>query len=85
MSRKGDEDPESTHSTNKSVSHEEETNSKHEKTNITYQIRSSSRERTFTEKGKEMHEQDTVRHKKAFIKAYDSWMEMARKVRTTLK
>lgn len=48
-------------------------------------VRSSSRERTLTEKGLEMQEQETIKHKKAFMRAYGSWKEMAGKVRTALK
>lgn len=48
-------------------------------------VRSSSRERTFTERGLEMHKQDAIKHKKEFMRAYGSWKEVAGKVRTTLK
>ncbi|XP_065108476.1 uncharacterized protein [Paramisgurnus dabryanus] len=47
--------------------------------------RSSSRERKFTEKGQEMHDQDTKKRERAFNKTYDSWKLVARKTRTKLK
>ncbi|XP_039679755.1 uncharacterized protein LOC120573907 [Perca fluviatilis] len=47
--------------------------------------RSSSRERKLTEKGQEMHDQDTRQREKAFNKTYDSWKLVARKTRTKLK
>lgn len=51
----------------------------------TQQVRSSSRERSLTDKGQEMHDQEAKKHEKAFSKAYNSWKEMAREARTTLK
>ncbi|XP_026073081.1 uncharacterized protein LOC113052853 [Carassius auratus] len=47
--------------------------------------RSSSRERKLTEKGQEMHEQDTRKREKAFNKSYDTWKLIARETRTKLK
>ncbi|XP_026101642.1 uncharacterized protein LOC113072978 [Carassius auratus] len=47
--------------------------------------RSSSRERKLTEKGQEMHEQDTRKREKAFNKSYDTWKLVARETRTKLK
>ena len=49
------------------------------------QFRSSSRERKLTEKGQELHDQDTKKREKAFDKTYDSWKLVARKTRTELK
>lgn len=51
----------------------------------TQQVRSSSRERSLTEKGQEMHDQEAKKNEKAFNKAYNSWKEKAREARTTLK
>lgn len=51
----------------------------------TQQVRSSSRERTLTEKGQEMHDQEAKKHEKAFNKSYDSWKQIARESRTILK
>lgn len=48
-------------------------------------VRSSSSERTLTEKGQEMHNQDAKKCEKAFNKAYDSWKQAARETRTNLK
>ena len=48
-------------------------------------LRSSSRERKLTEKGQEMHDQDTRKREKAFNKAYDFWKLAARETRTKLK
>ena len=56
-----------------------------EETSKTQQVRSSSRERTLTEKGQEMHDQEAKKHEKAFSKAYNSWKEIAKAARTTLK
>ncbi|XP_042596033.1 uncharacterized protein LOC122139888 [Cyprinus carpio] len=47
--------------------------------------RSSSRERKLTEKGQEMHDQDTRKREKAFNKTYDAWKLVARETRTKLK
>lgn len=47
--------------------------------------RSSSRERKLTEKGQEMHDQDTRKREKAFNKTYDSWKLVARETRKKLK
>ncbi|XP_013873851.1 uncharacterized protein LOC106524553, partial [Austrofundulus limnaeus] len=49
------------------------------------EVRSSNRERHLTEKGKEMHEQDAKKHERAFNRAYDSWKETAKEIRTKLK
>ncbi len=55
------------------------------KTDNPQPVRSSSRERTFTERGLEMHKQEAIKHKKEFMRAYGSWKEVAGKVRTALK
>lgn len=47
--------------------------------------RSSSRKRNRTEKGLEMHKQETQKQEKAFNKAYDSWKQTARETRSKLK
>lgn len=47
--------------------------------------RSSSRERKLTEKGQEIHDQETRKREKAFNKTYDSWRLVARETRTKLK
>lgn len=44
------------------------------------QIRSSSRERSFTEKGLEMREQEAKKQEKAFYKTYNCWKESKRRV-----
>ena len=49
------------------------------------QVRSSTRERTLTEKGKEMQEEMGRKYEKAFTKAYTSWTHSARGIRTALK
>ncbi|CAH2277109.1 Hypothetical predicted protein [Pelobates cultripes] len=49
------------------------------------QGRSSSRERSLTEKGQVMHEETAKKNEKAFTKAYDSWKELAKELRTKLK
>ncbi len=49
------------------------------------QIRSSSRERRFTEKGLEMREQETKKKEKAFYKAYNGWKETAKETRSRMK
>lgn len=49
------------------------------------QIRSSSRERSFTEKGLEMREQEAKKQEKAFYKAYNYWKESAKESRSRLK
>lgn len=49
------------------------------------QVRSSSCERTLTEKGKEPHEQQAKKSGKAFNKAYDSWKQTAKDIRSKLK
>lgn len=49
------------------------------------QVRSSSRERNLTEKGKEMHEQEAKKHEKTFSKAYEIWKESAKEIRKQLK
>ncbi|XP_026042791.1 uncharacterized protein LOC113033320 [Astatotilapia calliptera] len=49
------------------------------------EARSSSRERRLTEKGQEMHEQEAKKNERSFSKAYESWKELARGVRTKLK
>lgn len=46
---------------------------------------SSNRERSLTEKGKEMHEQEAKKNERAFNKAYDTWKESANEIRTKLK
>ncbi|XP_067276268.1 uncharacterized protein [Pseudorasbora parva] len=51
----------------------------------TQQVRSSSRERSLTTKGQELHEQEAKRNAKAFNKAYDSWKLTAKEVRVKLK
>ncbi len=55
------------------------------KTDNPQPVRSSSRERTFTERGLEMHKQEAIKHKKEFMRAYGPWKEVAGKVRTALK
>ena len=67
-----------------------EENSRHdlldeEKTDDAQSVRASSRKRTLTEKGQEMHDQEAIKNKKAFIKKYDAWKEMAKMARTELK
>lgn len=47
--------------------------------------RSSSRKRNRTEKGLEMHKQETRKQAKAFNKAYDSWKQTAKETRSKLK
>ncbi len=49
------------------------------------QIRSSSRERRFTEKGLEMREQEAKKKEKAFYKAYNGWKETAKETRSRMK
>ncbi|KAL1258159.1 hypothetical protein QQF64_011403 [Cirrhinus molitorella] len=49
------------------------------------QVRSSSRERSLTTKGQELHEQEARRNEKAFNKAYDSWKHSAKEVRVKTK
>lgn len=48
-------------------------------------LKSSSREKKQTEKGKEMHNQDAKKREKTFHKAYNSWKLTARETRTKLK
>ena len=48
-------------------------------------VRLSSRERTLTEKGQKMHEEQVTKHEKAFTKAYTTWVQTARASRTALK
>ncbi|XP_068074145.1 uncharacterized protein [Danio rerio] len=52
---------------------------------VVQQVRSSTRERSFTERGLEMREQEAKRQEKAFHKAYNSWKETAKDCRSTLK
>ena len=47
--------------------------------------RTSSRQRTQTEKGREMQEKDARKREKAFNKAYDAWKKIARENRIKLK
>lgn len=49
------------------------------------QDRPSSRQKTLTEKARELRDQNAKKHKKAFNKAYDSWKQTARESRTALK
>ncbi|KAL0147052.1 hypothetical protein M9458_057576 [Cirrhinus mrigala] len=49
------------------------------------QIRSSSRGRSWTEKGLEMREQEAKKQEKAFYKGYNSWKERAKETRSRLK
>ena len=49
------------------------------------QGKSNSRERSLTEKGLEMQEQEAKKNEKAFKKAYDSWKQLARETRVKLK
>ncbi|KAL1280039.1 hypothetical protein QQF64_014639 [Cirrhinus molitorella] len=49
------------------------------------QVRSSSRERSLTTKGQELHEQEARRNEKAFNKAYDTWKHSAKEVRVKMK
>lgn len=42
-------------------------------------------ERKLTEKGKQMCEEEAKRHIKAFLRAYESWKQIAREVKTKLK
>lgn len=44
-----------------------------------------SRERKPTEKGKQMREEEAKRHLKAFLRAYESWKQIARESRSRLK
>ena len=39
----------------------------------------------YTEKGRQMHEDDSKRHLKAFMKAYESWKRIAKEARTKSK
>ncbi|XP_040191273.1 uncharacterized protein LOC120924392 [Rana temporaria] len=48
-------------------------------------VRSSSREQSLTEKGKEMHEETVKKNEKAFNKVCHSWKELAKECRTKLK
>ena len=48
-------------------------------------VRTSSRERTLTEKGREMHEKQQKKDEKAFTTAYTKWIHTARGGRTALK
>ncbi len=56
-----------------------------EKLLVKQKVRSSSRERQLTEKGKQMREQDAKKHLKAFLRAYESWKKVAREARIILK
>ncbi|XP_024119479.1 uncharacterized protein LOC112140697 [Oryzias melastigma] len=56
-----------------------------ESTSEQLQVRSSSREQSLTEKGKEIQEQGAKKHEKAFNKAYETWKELARDIRAGLK
>lgn len=49
------------------------------------QIRASSRERSLTEKGREMHELEAKKQEKSFHKTYESWKQAAREARSNLK
>lgn len=51
----------------------------------TRQVRSSSRERSSTVKGQELHEQEAAKNEKAFNKVYDSWRHTAKEIRARLK
>lgn len=51
----------------------------------THQVRSSSRERSLTAKGQELHEQEAKKNEKAFSKVYDSWRHTAKEIRMRLK
>lgn len=46
---------------------------------------SGSHERRLTEQGKQMHEVEAKRHVKAFLKAYESWKQIARECKKCLK
>ena len=65
-----------------------ETSASAEESNIpseTQQIRSSSRKGSLTKKGLEMRNQESKKHEKAFNMAYDSWKQLAKETRSTLK
>ena len=47
--------------------------------------RRSTRQRTLTEKGRELHEEDAKKKEKSFSKAYDAWKKIARESRVQLK
>lgn len=47
--------------------------------------RSSSRQRTVTEKMQEVNDQNAIKHKRAFYKAYDAWKQTAKESRATMK
>ena len=47
--------------------------------------RRSTRQRTLTEKGRELHEEDAKKKEKSFNKAYDTWTKIARESRVQLK
>nr|XP_043906906.1 uncharacterized protein LOC122785246 [Solea senegalensis] len=49
------------------------------------QVRSSSRERSLSAKGLELHEQEAKKNEKAFNKTYDSWKQAAKEIRLRLK
>lgn len=49
------------------------------------QVVFGSRERTFTEQGRQMREENAKRHVKAFLKAYESWKQIAKECRKSLK
>lgn len=51
----------------------------------TKSVRSSSRERTLTEKGKELHEQQAKKNENKFNKVYESWKRAAKEIRSKLK
>lgn len=51
----------------------------------TQPVRSSSRERTLTEKGKELQKQELKKKEKAFYKAYETWRVAAKEIRAKLK
>lgn len=48
-------------------------------------VRSSSRERTVTEKGQELKTQEVMKKEKAFNKAYEAWRLAAKEIRAKLK
>lgn len=91
MSQKGEDKIDSTLQEDNTEHTLQEDNTEHtlheDESDSTQQSKSDKpiRERTLTEKGQEMHDQDALRHKKALFKAYNSWTETTRKIRTALK
>lgn len=51
----------------------------------TQEMTPRARERQLTEKGRQLCEEETKRHLKAFMKAYESWKRIAKDARTKLK